>query len=120
MTSLRDAGFVVRDFEQDELSRWQQQWHIPNHLRGCHPARFMGYFLEGHVTPQQLWKLAREKPTAIGVRSNSSPQVPPSAKLQTRARARIVLIRADGTEVVWDSREGQGDEKPSVDLGVHR
>lgn len=52
--SLRDAGFVVRDFEQDELSSWRRQWRIPNNIRGCRPARLLGYFIEGHVTPEQL------------------------------------------------------------------
>ncbi|MES2885635.1 MAG: DUF411 domain-containing protein [Pseudomonadota bacterium] len=113
MQSLRDAGFVVRDFEQDDLSSWRQQWGIPSTIRGCHPARFMGYFVEGHVSPAQLRQLAAEKPAALGIKTENSPLA--SAESQTENpthAAHTVLIDAQGLEQPWMTAEPEEHSHP--------
>ena len=103
MQSLRDAGFVVRDFEQDDLSSWRRQWHIPVNIRGCHPARFMGYFIEGHVSPEQLRQLVEEKPAALGIKKENPPEAHPELQTQTAPSASTLLIDAKGQEQPWMS-----------------
>lgn len=67
MKALRAEGFVVRDFELDDLSTNRQRWHVPDTIHGCHPATYMGYFIDGHVTAENLRRLAREHPAGIGL-----------------------------------------------------
>lgn len=113
MQSLRDAGFVVRDFEQDDLSSWRQQWGIPSTIRGCHPARFMGYFVEGHVSPAQLRQLAAEKPAARGIKMENPSE--PSAGLptpNTSHAAHTLLIDAQGREQPWETHSSEDHRYP--------
>lgn len=65
--SLREKGFVVRDFELDTLGLTRKQWNVPAAARGCHPARYMGYIIDGHAPPEILRKLGREHPAAVGL-----------------------------------------------------
>lgn len=67
MQSLEAEGFVVRDLEFDDLSSKRRQWQVPDFMRGCHPALFMGYLLDGHISPEMLRRLAREHPQGIGI-----------------------------------------------------
>jgi len=112
MQSLRDAGFVVRDFEQDDLSGWRRQWRIPSHIRGCHPARFMGYFIEGHVSPEQLRLLAKERPVALGVKRENPPEPQADAQTQTPTPARIFLVDAQQQEQVWNNGGAMEHDHP--------
>lgn len=67
ITTLRNADFVVRDFEQETLRFRRAQLHVPRSLRSCHLGTYLGYFLEGHVPPEALRRLAAEHPVAQGV-----------------------------------------------------
>lgn len=67
MKTLRAEGFVVRDHEMDDLKTTRRQWQVPEAVHGCHPARYMGYVLDGHVPVHMLRRLAREHPAAAGL-----------------------------------------------------
>ncbi len=65
--SLRKAGYIVRDFEQFELSSKRRALKMPTSLRGCHLAIYLGYFIEGHVFPEALAQLSEQRPNALGL-----------------------------------------------------
>lgn len=92
MQALRSDGFVVRDFETDNLVAVHSKWQVPQVAAGCHPARFMGYVLDGHVPAHTLRRLALERPPAL-------------ALLQARTLdprdVRFELLEADGTRRAW-------------------
>ena len=67
MKSLRQAGYKVRDFEQFDLMNQRRVLKTPKSLRGCHLGSYLGYFLEGHVSPQVLIRLSQQRPVARGV-----------------------------------------------------
>lgn len=67
VAQLRKAGFIVHDFEQDGLGVQRSRMQVPRRLHGCHLGSYMGYFLEGHVTPEALKRLASERPAAEGI-----------------------------------------------------
>lgn len=67
MKSLREDGFVVRDHEMGDLGATRRQWKVPNAMRGCHPATYLGYILDGDVPPSVLRRLAQEHPAAAGL-----------------------------------------------------
>ncbi len=59
----------------------------------------MGYFIEGHVSPEQLRQLAKQKPAALGVKRDNPPEA--DSGLPTPAPARKLLINKEGEERVW-------------------
>lgn len=100
MQSLRNEGFEVRDFEMNDLRLKRQQWHVPRALDSCHPASFMGYFVDGHISANDLRRLARERPDAIGI------QRVDTVKRDERDKPKIVssqlmLIDRNGAAKPW-------------------
>ena len=43
----------------------KQRFGVPNDLASCHTAAAAGYVIEGHVPPQDILRLLRERPSAI-------------------------------------------------------
>ena len=100
MSTLREQGFVVRDFEMDNLSTARKQWHVPDAAHGCHPATFMGYALEGHVPAEALRRLARERPKAVALEKRDTVQPDAGGKPQI-VSSRLVLIDSAGAVTDW-------------------
>lgn len=100
---LRAAGFVVRVLEVPALDRVRAMLHTPPSLEGCHVARYLGYFVEGHVAAPAIAKLAAERPigwglaTATSIHAGSSHDV----DLEVEKRSEVMLVAADGTERSW-------------------
>lgn len=65
--NLEAGGLVVRTFEVESLKSERQRLGVPPQLRSCHVANFMGYFVESHVAPAGLKRLAAERPKAKGI-----------------------------------------------------
>lgn len=98
--TLRAEGFVVHDYELDDLRSVRQQWRVPDALHGCHPANYMGYALEGHVAAESLRRLARERPNAVGLDKRDT--VEPDAHGQARiVSSELLLIDSKGTAREW-------------------
>lgn len=92
LRSLRRDGFTVRDFEMDDLRSARRQWQVPGAATGCHPGRYMGYVLDGHVPGELLLRLTQEHPQAVAV-------------LQVRTSdpkdVRFELLAQDGRRRAW-------------------
>lgn len=99
MKSLRAEDFTVRDIEIDDLAIVRRNWHVPNTARGCHPASYMGYFIDGHVTAENLRRLARERPVGIGLQIKDISL--DAAHIGEGAKQDIVLVDQAGTEKPW-------------------
>jgi len=65
--ALQAQGFVVRLREYDTLEYVRGSLQTPEHLHGCHVGKYLGYFVEGHVSPKALRRLSAERPVALGV-----------------------------------------------------
>ena len=64
---LEAEGFVVRLREVETLQLTRQRLHTPAQLRGCHVAKYLEYFVEGHVGGSVLHRLATRHPNVLGV-----------------------------------------------------
>jgi hypothetical protein len=102
MKSLRAEGFVVRDFELDDTRSQRERWHVPNSIRGCHPASYLGYFLDGHISASTLRRLAREHPQAIGVQQVDT-TMPGADGVPKVASSQLLLISSGGSTTPWPS-----------------
>ena len=100
MKGMRAEGFVVRDFELDDLSSNRRQWHVPHSIDGCHPASFMGYFLDGHISAETLRRVARERPKATGIQKLD--EVKPDAQGSPQiVSSQLMLIDEKGAATPW-------------------
>jgi hypothetical protein len=103
-TTLEAAGFKVKMAELESLQSIRRSSHVPAHLKGCHVASYLDYFIEGHVAPQALTKLAREHPVAIGVVTSASVEAafhgtrPPDDE-----HSPVYLVAADAKTRPWFS-----------------
>ena len=63
---LEQNGFAVRVFDTgNTLAR--QRLGVPERLGSCHTGLVGGYAIEGHVPAQDIARLLREKPLALGL-----------------------------------------------------
>ncbi len=85
--SLESGGFVVRDFEIGNLRSVRERLGTPATLRGCHVGTLLDYFVEGHVPPDALRRLADERPPGRGVaRASDLSPSPPGATAEAVVR----------------------------------
>ena len=65
VTHLSRAGFAPKVIDQDDLQPIKTQLRVPPDLVSCHTGVVGGYVLEGHVPPDNVVRLLREKPTGV-------------------------------------------------------
>jgi hypothetical protein len=95
--SLESDGFVVRDFEIGNLRSVRERLQTPEMLRGCHVGTLLDYFVEGHVPPEALRRLADERPPGRGVaRASDLSLSPPGVGAEA-----VVLFDDIGVSRPW-------------------
>lgn len=98
--SLKAEGYTVRDFELDDTSALRQRWQMPNSIGGCHPASYLGYFLDGHVSADTLRRVARERPKAIGLQQVDTIKADEDGVPKV-VSSKLLLISGSGTVTPW-------------------
>lgn len=109
MQSLRARGFTVNDYELDDTSTQRQRWHLPDSIQGCHPATYLGYFLDGHVSANALHQLARERPKAIGLQQVDTVESDASGT-QRVISSQLLLISSSGAATPWPVKANDESE----------
>lgn len=100
--SLKAEGFVVRVYEYETLEYVRDSLHTPVNLRGCHVGEFLGYFLEGHVAPAALRKLAQQQPAALGLTTEGSvDRKSAHVSIARDEKSRVLLVERDGRARPW-------------------
>ena len=64
---LRDHGFEVEVVEKDDLTETKETLGVPSDLQSCHTSVVEGYFVEGHVPLEAVYKLLHERPSIDGI-----------------------------------------------------
>ena len=67
MGHLRTQGFTVKTEHLTDLRPIKTRHRIPAALEACHTALVDGYVVEGHVPPDLIVRLLRERPRVIGL-----------------------------------------------------
>ena len=67
MGHLRTHGFTVKTEHLVDLRPIRTKHGAPTELQACHTALVDGYVVEGHVPPDLIVRLLRERPTVIGL-----------------------------------------------------
>lgn len=106
ITHLESAGFVVRAYDVGNQAA-RVRLGMPEKLGSCHTALVGGYVLEGHVPAEDILRLLRERPAALGLAVPGMPVGSPGMDGAIYGGRKdpydVLLVRRDGTSRVWRS-----------------
>ena len=64
---MQANGFKVEATDMNDVSPIRRRYGVPGELASCHTAIVGGYAIEGHVPADDIKRLLRERPKAIGL-----------------------------------------------------
>ena len=111
---LRKSGFEVVTQDVEDTAPIRQKFGLNAKFGSCHTARLGNYVLEGHVPAQELRRLLREQPKALGLAVPGMPMGSPGMEMGgTRDAYDVLLVLADGSSRVYQSYLAQPSAKSS-------
>ena len=109
MDHLEENGFAPtgQDMLAGLLVRFKLENGIPQRMVSCHTSLIDGYVIEGHVPADDIRRLLRERPDAVGLAVPGMPLGSPGMD-QSRWREDydVFLIEKDGSTEVFASYPG--------------
>lgn len=95
---LNANGFESVTHNVNETASKRTALGLPERYGSCHTATLNGYVLEGHVPAQDIHRLLREKPLAIGLAVPGMPVGSPGMDMGTHSDAyEVLLVLKDGS-----------------------
>jgi hypothetical protein len=102
---MREAGFTVQVNDMNDVAPEKQRLGVPLHLASCHTATVGDYALEGHVPPDAVLRLLRERPAVAGIGVAGMPAGSPGMEVGGRKDPYdVVAWTRDGATSVFESR----------------
>ena len=98
---LQQAGFAVRTHDVNDVPAARQRLGMPERLGSCHTAKVAGYVVEGHVPADDIQRLLKEKPKAIGLAVPSMPPGSPGMESPKPVPYNTLLVQAGGATTVF-------------------
>lgn len=71
---MQKNGFKVETHEVDNIPASRKKLGMPDKLGSCHTSKIGNYVVEGHVPAQDIKRLLKEKPKALGLAIPSMPR----------------------------------------------
>ena len=104
VTHLKKSGFEVVTNDIPDTAPIRQKLGLPAKFGSCHTAQLGAYVLEGHVPAQEIQRLMREKPKAVGLAVPGMPVGSPGMEVgNTQDAYDVLLVLADGSSRVYQS-----------------
>lgn len=104
ISHMEQNGFKARVFETGNNAA-RARLGMPQQLGSCHTALVQGYVIEGHVPAQDIQRLLKEKPQALGLAVPGMPIGSPGmdgpAYGGRRDRYEVLLVLKDGSTRVF-------------------
>jgi hypothetical protein len=70
---LRNEGFTVTVVDLQDLHAVKTRLGVPSASASCHTAMIDGYVVEGHVPTEDIRRLLKERPAAVGIAAPGMP-----------------------------------------------
>lgn len=106
VTHLETSGFAVKVHESGNTAM-RAKLGIPAKLGSCHTALVGGYAIEGHVPAQDIRRLLKDKPQAVGLTVPGMPVGSPGMDGKVYGDRRdpydVLLVRQGGDTQVFAS-----------------
>jgi len=97
---LQQAGFKTSIKEFDDLTPIRQRFGVPTNLSACHTGFVRKYVIEGHVPANDIKRLLRERPKALGLTVPGMPAGSPGMETPDGTKqpyTTLLLVNARGT-----------------------
>ena len=102
---MEQAGFTVKAVDMDDLAEVKHSAGVPKELEACHTALVGSYVVEGHVPPDLIRKMLKEKPKFTGLAVPGMPAGSPGMEQGNARQAyRVMAFVRDGKSRVYASR----------------
>ena len=99
---LQADGFIVEMTDDPGLASRRAKAGVPTDLAGCHMALVDTYIIEGHVPSDDIVRLLKEKPDALGIAVPGMPIGSPGMEMgDEKEPYDVVLFKADGSRAVF-------------------
>ena len=98
---MSKAGFTVKAHEVEDVPAMRKKLGIPEKLGSCHTAKIGNYLLEGHVPADDIKRLLKEKPKALGLAVPGMPAGSPGMDVPNSPPYDTLLVHKDGTARVF-------------------
>lgn len=98
---MQKAGFTVRTHDVADVSSDRVRLGMPERYASCHVAKVGGYLVEGHVPADDVKRLLKETPRAIGI---AVPAMPPGSPGMENVRSipyETLLVQRDGSNTIY-------------------
>lgn len=96
MQAMETAGFTFVVHDVGDVTPMKQTLGVPEKLQSCHTAIIGKYVFEGHVPPDLVKKVLREKPALSGLAVPGMPVGAPGMEMGGRKDAYDVVAFARG------------------------
>ncbi|HEY9738332.1 MAG TPA: DUF411 domain-containing protein [Trichocoleus sp.] len=94
---LKGQGFQVTDYVREDMAAVKRELGVPSSMESCHTAVIDGYVIEGHVPAEDIRRLLRERPAAVGIAVPGMPVGTPGMEMSDRKdNFSVVLFTQNG------------------------
>ncbi len=98
---MQKNGFKVETHEVENIPASRKKLGMPDKLGSCHTSKIGNYVVEGHVPAQDIKRLLKEKPKALGLAIPSMPPGVPGMDIPNSPPYETLLVQADGSTSVF-------------------
>ena len=99
--TMRAKGFAVRAIDTANVTPVKLANGVPNALSSCHTALVGGYALEGHVPPDDIRRLLKDRPDIAGLAVPGMPMGAPGMEGPRKDRYDVIAFLASGAQRVF-------------------
>lgn len=108
---LRTNGFDVVVNDVRDTGGFRAALGMPNQLGSCHSAKVAGYAIEGHVPAEDIKRLVKDKPDAVGLSVPGMPMGSPGMEHPEHPEKRhaydVLLVKQDGSTSSYSHYEAR-------------
>ena len=106
ISHLKDHGFNVNDYVENDMSAVKQRLGVPPRLASCHTAVIDGKFVEGHVPADDILKL-RQRADLVGAAVPGMPMGSPGMEMGAHKDPyQVIGLDAQGAEHILNQYSG--------------
>ncbi len=99
---MQEAGFAAQVQEVANMGPVKERVGVPAGMGSCHTAEVGGYFVEGHVPAQDVLRLLRDRPEALGLTVPGMPLGSPGMEVEGHSQPYdVLLVAKDGSTSVY-------------------
>ena len=96
---MREHGFTIKEENRADITPVKREHAVPDRLVSCHTGVIDDYVFEGHVPPDLVQQVLRDRPAFAGLAVPGMPQGAPGMEVRPERYEVISFTRAGETAV---------------------